>query len=507
MGFYLNLGQQYAHSGESDYAQLLRIIATNAGVPIAVLLKELMSAHLNDQRLINTEMAGNRSTYHAESSRLPIRARPLRQCDACHQQLFHSNLFDVPALTRCPAHGRALTERCPACGQTWPSIYDTRKRTCSTCSIPNIETRYGLRDEDLVDSCNRLIAPALDLLKRHYPVIDLLANHYEQKCSVLHYTSYYGAAFMQAYWTHREQQAEVQLLDTLGVSDDAIHVTKTTLDYGPVSRARDRAPLLRTILRQTRYRVLQRINRWITRHSVHEHNLVHETDHILDEHSDTHPFCPICTALIIWLHLNAEAPFPHRLYGRFEDFRTYRYAMDSMQFKTHIFTYAKTEHQSYYPLPTDFIQHIYARDLQYEFVELLTVLTAKFRKHRLDASIEQAVMDMREQYMQAAFFLHEDQLLHTYALQDPLSLLEYNPKYDISYCEGNDYTAIIPSFNSASQAGLGHWLGTFEQYSKFENQLALGTNGSTENHVDRWYEMYSEQLESHKDNLDQFALF
>lgn len=44
--------------------------------------------------------------------------RPLRQCWECAEHGYHSALFQLPSITRCPWHGLRLSCTCPQCGQT-----------------------------------------------------------------------------------------------------------------------------------------------------------------------------------------------------------------------------------------------------------------------------------------------------------------------------------------------------------------------------------------------------
>ena len=53
----------------------------------------------------------------------PWESRPraiLRFCPECLRHGFHSGVFQMPHLSRCPAHAVSLLERCPACAQTVP---------------------------------------------------------------------------------------------------------------------------------------------------------------------------------------------------------------------------------------------------------------------------------------------------------------------------------------------------------------------------------------------------
>jgi hypothetical protein len=53
----------------------------------------------------------------------PWESRPraiLRFCPECLRHGFHSSVFQMPHLSRCPAHAEPLLERCPACAQTVP---------------------------------------------------------------------------------------------------------------------------------------------------------------------------------------------------------------------------------------------------------------------------------------------------------------------------------------------------------------------------------------------------
>ena len=58
-----------------------------------------------------------------------------RQCPQCARQLYHSDLYVLPWLMRCPIHHCELVTHCPECQLPWPDEKEMASRTCNVCGL------------------------------------------------------------------------------------------------------------------------------------------------------------------------------------------------------------------------------------------------------------------------------------------------------------------------------------------------------------------------------------
>lgn len=77
--------------------------------------RRLISAfRASEDSLKNGWIQSHLSTDHSMSG---IHALTLRYCPDCIQQGYHSPLYQMSWITRCPVHDVPLSESCPSCGQ------------------------------------------------------------------------------------------------------------------------------------------------------------------------------------------------------------------------------------------------------------------------------------------------------------------------------------------------------------------------------------------------------
>lgn len=110
-----NDGRWLAAPTQSPYATVRQFILANPGfVPerLSRLLRQGCNVHVSEH-------------YH-----------PIKHCSSCARAWYHSNYYDERWLVRCPIHGGALLDLCPACSKPWPRIADFRTRQCAVCGIP-----------------------------------------------------------------------------------------------------------------------------------------------------------------------------------------------------------------------------------------------------------------------------------------------------------------------------------------------------------------------------------
>jgi hypothetical protein len=131
----LNTGVLLRKPFESDYATYRRRLLANPGFTRAQLRARA--------RVIDPD-ASLDEVWRTLESQQPLRAvkaitgsvgRTGRQknCVCCAGIGYHSPVYNLDWLTRCPLHREPLSTSCPACGAHWPSLAELSKRACTVC--------------------------------------------------------------------------------------------------------------------------------------------------------------------------------------------------------------------------------------------------------------------------------------------------------------------------------------------------------------------------------------
>lgn len=147
-GVFLNAGRIFKRPGESAYAQARRLLFANPNMTIANLLKALPSR--NHDKTVSIGWAANElnQQFTKEQNTTPILKqgeKPEKNCPRCSETGYHTKLFDLPWVTRCPIHDLDLERVCLSCNSSWPSIPAMAHKKCPTCcgrpSLQNLDPK------------------------------------------------------------------------------------------------------------------------------------------------------------------------------------------------------------------------------------------------------------------------------------------------------------------------------------------------------------------------------
>lgn len=108
----LNDGLLWKHPLESGYAHARRLLSANPGV-VRVNLRPFLGRW----------------------------TEPVRQCPKCAIRAFHIELYQAPALARCPIHHCPFALDCPECRLAWDRSLKSGGAKCSTCGALSKERR------------------------------------------------------------------------------------------------------------------------------------------------------------------------------------------------------------------------------------------------------------------------------------------------------------------------------------------------------------------------------
>ena len=147
--YHLNMGHYFSRPYESDYSIVRRFLVVNPKISLNEARYVLLTQNPEHRYLVDCLRA----------QRLPVKEDVydinfhkiktyLRQCPECAKALYHSDVYALPWLTKCPIHDCELTEECPICHMPWPSIKEIEHRDCAVCGRPELD------EIKLSDPCN-----------------------------------------------------------------------------------------------------------------------------------------------------------------------------------------------------------------------------------------------------------------------------------------------------------------------------------------------------------------
>jgi hypothetical protein len=135
--FHLNLGLVFSRPYESDYSILRRFLVANPGIPLSTL-----------KAVLRLQNDGQSSFVERIKALQPASPYPqpdischghARQCPECAKRLYHTDIYNIEWLTRCPIHQCMFTSTCPVCGLRWPDEQEMAKSDCPGCSRVRIK--------------------------------------------------------------------------------------------------------------------------------------------------------------------------------------------------------------------------------------------------------------------------------------------------------------------------------------------------------------------------------
>ena len=316
--FHINVGHRYAKPFESFYSITRRCLSANPGIPFSVIENELRSRfpktfnfydRINKLQLVPKE---NIRLIEFRSPRSVVYYSYKRQCPCCAKQGYHSDVFGIPALKKCPIHNEDLVKICPSCNSPWPSNNEIPTRKCKVC---------GIIPFDILSAC---------INKNKYKPISEVTNLFNQKRTryenyffelTMLYKRYYGnnwwsniskdSPYYPAYLMYTSNLTENKL-EKLGVRYTPLHRISSPL----IKISRDEvldtlsnkfvmSKLDKSLLRED-YNVMKSILEAfsLSSHS-HEFNLCdYNSLHSIDHTSDP-PVCVHCASLSLWFFQTA----------------------------------------------------------------------------------------------------------------------------------------------------------------------------------------------------------
>lgn len=319
--FAVNRGQVFAQPYASRYARLRHCFIANPGIPYSVLIANLrmqFPAPSGVFALIDAlNNAPARTEPHAPWINLDWNDYR-RQCPACAQRLYHTDLFAVPWVMQCPLHRCVLTTVCPQCGQPWPSPREIPQRRCPTCGMPTpaelhqaVQRRAPPADYQPIAEISALLSgPGVE--HRVGTPDSYFPSHESSPCCVpvpFDAPQYprFLAALNPAFGADNLQRLGLATrplrCKTARLTPRFAHPPAPSLRRTNTRRGRDLSAPRRKRHRVAILVVAQRIAAWIARHSATGHRiaLMSYRGLQLADLVDGPDLCPYCLAFNLWL--------------------------------------------------------------------------------------------------------------------------------------------------------------------------------------------------------------
>ncbi len=312
-------GKRFAKPFESEYSVIRRCLAANPGIPLSALIENL--------RRLAPENGSIRSRFYTVQSlsERPYRAfnysdNYQRQCPECAKLLYHTDIFTLPWLTRCPIHHCELISICPECGQLWPDIKALNRRECDCCGLPNLNQLGPAMKHRIKEMQYQPIAQLYAFIQNEGHRYSLNAYYYNLWCRQVNVES---LLFPSAH-LYCHSQYEINQWEDMHVKFTEVRCKSSSLTLCnglPNSEMMDPRrhdnindnESIQTELKSN-FKIMNRILVWISQHTPPDHQIRIDSCRYLELKSivDGPCICPYCMALSLWFFNMATKKYGFR---------------------------------------------------------------------------------------------------------------------------------------------------------------------------------------------------
>lgn len=387
----INIGYLFARPHESAYAIVRRILSVNPGLTYSD-IDDILRASQPNQRSPYTRLSALTEQNHDVTSKYWLelsRASYKRQCPICASELYHTDIYALDWLARCPIHNKAFISRCSECGKPWPALRDIDKRDCPSCgrvsleylrntvlpaasslSYQSIEKLYSLVDHGMGD--DELIIRDPDGAFLEWPnwleIAQPTSKYYAALMTKNHSTFSHDDLVSSGIHIHEVKTQSTRIRaerHNFDVTQDQIYRTPKLKQAPSVWRKSIRRML------DSDFAVMQSLVAWSEAHSIPPHNIsIDSYRHLGNDHFTDGPRpCVFCLALSVWFfHVMA------RHYAEYvaDDINNYPFLADNMfkrplsGFEPEIIVGGKR-----YRPDESFTKWFYQRGLLLSFIEIM----------------------------------------------------------------------------------------------------------------------------------------
>lgn len=133
----INRGTIFEQRAASVMARLRQIVLANPAISRQRIVTEFNQRHRQNLHASAVSTPVTSSVTTTQMVAQAIAALPTKNCPTCALHCYHSTVFNLPWVTRCPIHGEALTTHCPQCLHPWSTERIKQGVRCDYCGIPD----------------------------------------------------------------------------------------------------------------------------------------------------------------------------------------------------------------------------------------------------------------------------------------------------------------------------------------------------------------------------------
>jgi hypothetical protein len=452
---HLNKGLYFERPYESEYSTIRRFLLANPGISMAMLSRILKNQ--NSGSGFSTRMQSFLGRSEANFPYLNIDSTYKRQCPECAKEFYHSDVYALPWVLRCPIHHCEFTAVCPTCNKEWPNKKMIEKRSCATCGRPlikDIPSSSILQDKgkylpikilyELIQSPNHKkyirstkywLRDEIDISSPLYPSFKLHGvmnqDHEIRKANDIHIIHLYEKSFKLLTMIEYKRQRRELLMPFW---DDNYQYRNHRFQY--------------------QYETIQEILEWIDKKSTKGHNCyVANHEYLTAQHLAISPKpCPFCIALSIWLFFIVTNDFNKKLWSVADKYPfCYFHGLDSFDnvheenivevsgLKT-INNYSYKVGYSLSLLPDhEFSKWLYKRRLKIFFIKTFSFIKSLIEAMDRESLINQPLVIGKPQIENKYYlsdhheaFVEDNKLTLVYTYENPFDELS-NLKFDGDY--------------------------------------------------------------------------
>lgn len=303
-----NFGSLYRRPHQSDAATLRQFLLANMGFSIAYIERKLFDQSIIGINIIEQIITLQNVLEKGGVTSIDVQIKGTdRQCPQCAAHLYHSDLYNLTWLPKCPIHNIPFTSHCPGCREKWPNLQEIPKRQCRVCSL------FLLRPS--MEPVRTIPKPRFNVLKRLYRFVYYKSdsNDYVFGHTALHHCWWPIISVQEQLFPSVQLARNPNIIPRQQITSMGVRLFKLRKNISPListdrnyyvqqPRVNFRDQHLVKKLLYMRFSALQLILGLLARrlHQPHKIHIRSYQDLLLSELKGGPLPCPLCMAISLW---------------------------------------------------------------------------------------------------------------------------------------------------------------------------------------------------------------
>ena len=407
---HINIGSIFARPHESDYAMVRRCLIANPGISYSAINALLRQRNNKRELFVDRIRALQPSSYDVKRGDFPSGWKTYhRQCPQCAKQLYHTDIYALQWLERCPIHKCQFTKTCSVCHLPWPDMDEIAKRDCPGCGIATLSDYTKSELTEIRNQNYQSIVDIYELINHHHD------NNHWMLMGLSNSEGEWWSDCWSDWWNntqitdiefpsfqlHHHPELTQDRLNSLYITTIKLNCKSAKVSEYCGIRSVERIDLpawndeasndifkkMPHLLRND-YQVMHHIASWIQHRTPHNHQLHISTYRYLnvgDFVKGPNP-CPYCLSVSLWFFHVSSKHYGNNIANRINDYPFCSlnginnfYDGCEPSIVTNFYDFFETSH--YYTVnDDDFVTWFYRRGLEVAFVDILRFVLDMFGK-------------------------------------------------------------------------------------------------------------------------------